>query len=143
MLRTRLFVQFAERHILYSYCATNVHCATLQSYGLKLFFLRTVALVLLKSKSANPPAPEEVKLEDSPPFETVDNVAFIARKFNIIEFQGDTIEVSLRESKGNRRRKREVTVLDILSSGATYRATQLNTDESGVCKTLLKVVLRI
>ncbi|CAB3995581.1 receptor-type tyrosine- phosphatase epsilon-like isoform X1 [Paramuricea clavata] len=93
--------------------------------------IKTVALVLLKSKSADPPAPEYVTLEDSPPFETVDNVAFIARKFSIIEFQGDTIEISLRESKGNRRRKREVTVLDLLSSGATYRTTQLNTDESG------------
>ncbi|CAB3997379.1 receptor-type tyrosine- phosphatase epsilon-like isoform X2 [Paramuricea clavata] len=61
--------------------------------------IKTVALVLLKSKSANPPAPEDVTLEDSPPAETLDNVAFIARQFNIIEFQGYTIEISLRESK--------------------------------------------
>jgi hypothetical protein len=67
----------------------------------------------------------------SVPSKAEDNVAFKVKEFNIAEFQGDTIEISLRQSKDNRRRKRAIEVYALVSD-ATYRTAQLNTDESGV-----------
>ena len=87
--------------------------------------------MLLKSESSKPPAPEVVQLKMSVPSKAEDNVAFKVKVFNIAEFQGDTIEISLRQSKDNRRRKRAIEVY-ALASGTTYRTAQLNTDESGV-----------
>ena len=87
--------------------------------------------MLLKSESDKPPAPEVVQLKMSVPSKEEDNVAFRVKEFNITEFKNDTIEISLRESKDNRRRKRAIEVY-ALASGTTYRTAQLNTDESGV-----------
>ena len=67
----------------------------------------------------------------SVPSKAEDNVAFKVKVFNIAEFQGDTIEISLRQSKDNRRRKRAIEVYALVSD-ATYRTAQLNTDEFGV-----------
>ena len=93
---------------------------------------RTVALALLKSKSSILPAPETVNLTKSIPSALEDDVAFIAKEFPVTEFQGDSIEVSLRTYKENRRRKREDVEVPVLIPGATYRVSQLNTNESGV-----------
>ncbi len=73
----------------------------------------------------------------------VDNVAFIAKTFNISEFQDDEIVILLREFKEKRRRKREAlaTEVDVLTSGATYRVGQMNNDGSGVGSTLKKSYL--
>ena len=97
-------------------------------------FFRTVALVLLKSKSSILPAPETVNLTKSIPSSLEDGVAFIAKEFPVTEFQGDSIEVSLRVYKENRRRKREAVEVPVLILGATYSVSQLNTNESGVRK---------
>ena len=97
-----------------------------------LHFSRTVALVLLKSESSIPPAPETVNLTKSIPSALEDDIAFIAKVFPVTEFQGDSIQVSLRVYKENRRRKREAIEVPVLTPGATYRVSQLNTDESGV-----------
>ena len=94
-------------------------------------FPRNVALVLLKSTSSKPSPPEDVQLRMLIPSKMEDNVAFKAEEFNITEFKNDTIEISLRQSKDNRRRKRAIEVY-ALASDATYRTAQLNTDESGV-----------
>ena len=102
------------------------------TYQQYYFFLRTVALVLLKSTSSNPVAPESVKLMESIPSPEKDNVAFIAKDFHVTEFQGDSIEVSLRVYKENERRKREAVEVPALTPGATYRFSQLNRDESKV-----------
>ena len=94
------------------------------------FFFRFVALVLLKSQASNPVAPEELReLRMSPPSENEDNVAFVARNFSITEFQNDTIKIVLQ--KYNSRRKRDIEIA-ALSPGGTYRAAQVNTDETGV-----------
>jgi hypothetical protein len=61
-----------------------------------------------------------------------DNVAFIAKKFNITEFQNDTVEISLLEFKGNRRKKRDAIDVYTLIPDTTYRITQMNTNGSGV-----------
>ena len=102
-----------------------------------IYFSRTVALVLLLSKSSNPPAPEELNVQKSPPADNkADNVAFIASQFNITEFQSDTVEISLRESRSSGRRKKRAVEVYTLAPNATYRTAQLDTDESGVGKTV-------
>ena len=74
-------------------------------------------------KKSLPPAAEE-------------GVAFIAKEFDVTEYQGGSITIALLEHKKNRRRKREVDVY-ALTSKTTYRFTQLNTDELGVCNFFL------
>ncbi|XP_028402571.1 receptor-type tyrosine-protein phosphatase F-like isoform X3 [Dendronephthya gigantea] len=94
--------------------------------------IRTVALVLLLSESSVPPAPGDIKIESSFPPKNRTDVAFIAKEFNISDFQSDTIEISLQESRNNRRRKREaVKIKNALRPNETYRTAQMNTDESG------------
>ena len=93
---------------------------------------RTVAFVLLKSKGSNPVAPEVMTLKKSLPSPAEEDVAFIAKEFHVTELQSDSIKITLREHKKNRRRKREVDVY-ALTPKATYRFAQLNTDELGVC----------
>ncbi|CAB4021699.1 receptor-type tyrosine- phosphatase S [Paramuricea clavata] len=94
--------------------------------------IKTVALVLLLSKSSNFPAPEELNVQKSPPADDkTDNVAFIASEFNITEFQSDTVEISLRESRSSGRRKKRAVEVYTLAPNATYRTAQLDTDESG------------
>jgi hypothetical protein len=112
---------------------------------LNIVFLldRTVALVILQlqSETDKPPAPENLNVENSPPSDTkADNVVFIAKQFNITEFQNDTVEIFLRESKGNRRRKRDAVDVYTLIPDTTYRIAQMNTDGFGVgiYKTLAK-----
>jgi hypothetical protein len=98
-----------------------------------LSLLRNVTLVLLKSKkSENLPAPEDIKVQKSPPSEEEDDIAFVAKVFDITEFQEDTIEISLQQSKDKRRKKRNAVVVPALAPMSTYRTAQLNTDESGV-----------
>ena len=97
-----------------------------------MLILRTVALVLLKSKSSNPVAPEDANLTNFIPSPTEDDVAFVAKEFNVIEFQGDSIELTLGEYNKNGRKKREAIEVPVLTPEATYRFSQLNTDESGV-----------
>ena len=76
---------------------------------------------------------ENLQIQNSRPSDTMtDNVAFIAKTFNISEFQNETMEVFLREFKENGRRKREAIEVFSLVSGATYRVTQINRDSSGV-----------
>ena len=100
-------------------------------------FSRTVALVLLLSTSSSPPAPGELNVQKSPPADNkADNVAFIASQFNITEFQSDTVEISLRESRSSGRRKKRAVEVYTLAPNATYRTAQLDTDESGVSKTV-------
>ena len=79
-----------------------------------------------------PPALEDIKIESSLPPERMTNVAFIAKKFNISEFQNDTIEISLQVFRNNTRRKRELVEIYALKPSATYRITQMNTNEFGV-----------
>ena len=95
-----------------------------------LSFRRNVALVLLKSK--NLLAPEEVELRLSPPSVEENDIAFKAKVFDVTEFQEDTIEISLQQTPDKRRRKRNAVVVEALSPMSTYRAAQLNTDESEV-----------
>jgi hypothetical protein len=95
--------------------------------------VRTVALVILQSKSNKLPAPENLEIENSPPSDTkADNVVFIAKQFNITEFQNETVEIFLRESKGNRRGKRDAVDVYTLIPNTMYRIAQMNTDGSGV-----------
>ena len=96
------------------------------------FSLRTVALVLLKSKSSNPISPEVVNLKSTIPSSAEDDVAFIAKEFNVSELKGDSIEITLGEFKENRRRKRAAIEVPALTPGAKYRFAQLDTDGSGV-----------
>ncbi|CAB4001321.1 receptor-type tyrosine- phosphatase S-like isoform X11 [Paramuricea clavata] len=96
--------------------------------------IKTVALVIfqLQSESSKPPAPENLNVENSPPSDTkANNVVFIAKQFDITEFQNDTVEIFLRESKGNRRRKREAVDVYILIPNTMYRIAQMNTDGAG------------
>jgi myo-inositol-hexaphosphate 3-phosphohydrolase len=80
-------------------------------------------------ESNKPPAPENLNVANSPPSDTkADNVAFIAKQFNITEFQNETVEIFLRESKGNRRRKRNAVDVYTLIPNTTYRIAQMNTD---------------
>lgn len=132
---------YAQPIINYRHITNSFYRVTcLQPQGIKYFqslksttfLLRTVALVLLKSKSSNPVAPEDIKLTSSIPSPAEDDVAFIAKKFNVSEFQGDSIEVTLGEYKENGRKKREAIEVPALTPDATYRFSQLNTDESGV-----------
>ena len=98
-------------------------------------FFRTVELVMLqlRSKLSKPVVLENLQIQKSRPSDTIrDNVAFIAKMFDISEFQNDTMEVLLREFKENGRRKREAIETFSLISGATYRFTQINRDSSGV-----------
>ena len=75
-------------------------------------------------------------LKKSLPPPAEEDVAFIAKEFDVTEFQGDSITITLREHEKNRRRKREVDVY-ALTPKATYRFAQLNTDEFGVCNLFL------
>ena len=75
-------------------------------------------------------------LKKSLPSPAEEDVAFIAKEFDVTEFQGDSIAITLREQKKNRRRKRKVDVY-ALTPKATYRFAQLNTDELGVCNFFL------
>ena len=105
----------------------------IQEYKHCFPFPRNVTLVVLKSESDNPPAPEDIQLQMSPPSEEQNNIAFNAKVFDITEFQEDTIEISL-QSKEKRRRKRNAFKVDALVPASKYRAAQMNTDESGVGK---------
>ena len=58
---------------------------------------RTVAFVLLKSKWSNPVAPEVMTLKKSLPSPAEEDVAFIAKKFDVTAFQGDSVTITLRE----------------------------------------------
>ncbi len=92
-------------------------------------------MLQLRSKSSKPEALENLNvLNSSSPDTKADNIAFVAKIFQISEFQNDTKVVSLREIKENRRRKREATESFILAPGVTYRVTQINRDGSGVGK---------
>ena len=71
-------------------------------------------------------------LKKSLPSQAEEDVAFIAEEWDITELQGDSVTITLREHKKNRRRKGEVDVY-ALTPKATYRFAQLNTDELGVC----------
>ena len=73
-----------------------------------------------------------MKLTKSIPSPAEENVAFIVRQFDVSKFEGNSIEIELQEYKGNRRRKREAIEVAALTPKATYRSTQMNTDESGV-----------
>jgi hypothetical protein len=86
--------------------------------------------VLLKSK--NLLAPEEVEVRLSSPSGEENDIAFKAKVFDITDFQEDTIEISLQQIPDKRRRKRNAVVVEALSPMSTYRAAQLNTDESEV-----------
>ena len=105
------------------------------------YFFRTVVLIILQLQSnlSKPAAPEDLIVQNSRPSDPkVDNVAFIAKTFNISEFQDDEVVILLREFKEKRRRKREALAIDVdvLTSGATYRVAQVNNDGSGVGSTL-------
>ena len=65
------------------------------------------------------------------PSEEQNNIAFRAKVFDITEFQEETIEISLRQARDKRRGKRNAVVIHALAPMSTYRAAQLNTDESG------------
>jgi hypothetical protein len=120
--------------------ASSSACTTIKSIHVRILniifsLVRIVALVILQlqSKSNKPPAPENLNVENFPSLDTkADNVAFIATKFNITEFQNDTVEISLLEFKGNRRRKRDAIDVYTLIPDTTYRITQMNTNGSGV-----------
>ena len=130
--------------------ASSSACATIKPIHVRIlniitfFLVRTVALVILQlqsTESNKPPAPENLTVENSPPSDTkADNVVFIAKQFDITEFQNETVEIFLRESKGNRRRKRNAVDVYTLIPDTTYRIAQMNTDGSGVgtYKTLAK-----
>jgi hypothetical protein len=97
--------------------------------------VRTVALVILQlqSETDKPPAPENLNVENSPPSDTkADNVVFIAKQFEITEFQNETVEIFLRESNGNRRRKIDAVDVYTLIPDTMYRIAQMNTDGLGV-----------
>jgi hypothetical protein len=91
----------------------TIHTTEIQTSVLSL--LRTVTLVLLKSKLESPPAPEDIELQKSPPSEGEDDIAFVAKVFDITEFQEDTIEISLQQSKDKRRKKRNAVVVPALA----------------------------
>lgn len=98
-------------------------------------FVRTVALVMLQlqSKSSVPFAPENLTVSNSTPQDSNENnVAFIAKEFDITDFQGDRMEIILRKPKVRQRRKRESNMVDTLAENATYRVAQKNTDCSKV-----------
>ena len=110
------------------------------------YFFRTVVLIILQLQSnlSKPAAPEDLIVQNSRPSgPKVDNVAFIAKTFNISEFQDDEVVILLREFKEKRRRKREALAIevDVLASGATYRVAQVNNDSSGVGSTLTRSYL--
>ena len=98
-----------------------------------------MALVVLQlqSKLSEPFSPENLTVLNSTPSDSKENnVAFIAKELNTTEFEGDTIEIILREAKSRKRRKRETNnAVDILVQNVTYRVAQRNTDGSKVSKT--------
>ena len=92
-------------------------------------------MLQLQAKKDIPPAPEDVNPEILPPSKnTENNYAFIAKKYNIIDFENDTIEISLRERKVDQNiQRRDIdTSVYVLSLNATYRITQMNVDSAGV-----------
>ena len=91
------------------------------------------------SKSSEPPALEDIKIENALPSEGMTNVAFIAKEFNISEFQNDTKEITLQVSRNNRQKKREPVEIHTLRPSATYRTTQMNTDEFGVSSIMVEI----
>ena len=94
-------------------------------------------MLQLQSKLSEPFSPENITVSNSTPSDSKENnVAFIAKEFNITEFQDDTIEIILRDTKSIQRRKRESNdnAVDILVQNTTYRVAQRNTDGSDVSK---------
>ena len=90
-------------------------------------------MLQLQSELSEPVPPENLTVSNSTPSNSkADNVAFIAKEFNITEFHDDAIEILLRKAKGRQRRKRETYMLDILVQNAIYRVAQRNTDNSEV-----------
>ena len=93
-------------------------------------------MLQLQSELSEPVPPENLTVSNSTLSNSkADNVAFIAKEFNITEFHDDAIEILLRKAKGRQRRKRETYMLDILVQNAIYRVAQRNTDNSEVNNT--------
>ena len=93
-------------------------------------------MLQLQSESSVPFAPENLTVSNSTPSDSkANNVAFIAKEFDINDFQGDTIEIILLKPKVRQRRKRESNVVDTLAENATYRVAQRNTNTSKVRET--------
>ena len=105
-----------------------------QIFMLTYVIFRKVALILLQSESTDPPPPENLEIQDSPPLQSAEentDVAFIAKTFEMDNFKNDELEILLRESKS--RRKKRATDVDVpLRNNATYRFTQRNEDKTGV-----------
>ena len=98
-------------------------------------------MLQLQSELSEPVPPENLTVSNSTPSNSkADNVAFIAKEFNITEFHDDAMEILLRKAKGRQRRKRETYMLDILVQNAIYSVAQRNTDNSEVNKTWWKVL---
>ena len=92
-------------------------------------------MLQLQSKSSKSFAPENLTILNYFPSQSkAVNVAFIAKEFDITEFQDDKIKILLREEKRGYRRKRETNVVNILAQNMTFRVAQRNTDGSKVSK---------
>lgn len=101
-------------------------------------------MLQLQSESSVPFAPENLTVSNSTPSDNkANNIAFIAKEFNITDFQSDKMEIILRKPKVRQRRKRESNVVNTLAENATYRVAQRNTDGSKVSKTLAGNILHI
>jgi hypothetical protein len=90
--------------------------------------------MLQQSNSSNPPSPEDLVVHESPPTnKEANNLAFVAKEFQIDAFKDGDIEVSLRGTTNNKRRERRAIVVDVaLIANAKYRIIQRNEAKSKV-----------